>query len=252
MKRWTEDQINILIKQYQSKGPKLLVPILDRSLKTISKKARRLGLSRGVSRGNKHRANSWQFSSWTYDIGYIVGTYLGDGNLYIKPNQTAYFKLDVIDQDFCQAVSSKIKKEIGYSGSIVKSSKEGSWTYRICNKDFVYWLRDEFGGPKNKTIKLLPTIESNKGMIEGLFDSEGTVTRYIYNLRMTGGIKVVEKICQQLNIQHGPLHKGIKSETWQSPDSFQGYSISNKEYTKAGLGTYIKRKAKHGLVLKSI
>lgn len=111
-------------------------------------------------------------------------------------------------------------------------------------------MRDEFGGPNEKRIRLLPNLETNKGMLEGLFDSEGTVTKYVFRLRMSGNLQPIQIVCKQLGIQHGPLHKGVCDEDWQSTPNFHGYSISNKEYTRVGLGTYIKRKAINGITYK--
>lgn len=251
MNRWTQSEIELLMERYSNEGPKALVSVLNRNLKTISKKAVSLGLKRSVAAGNISRANHWSFEQWSYSLGYVVGVYLGDGNIYIKPNQTAYFKLDVIDQDFCKATQYHLYQVTGLKGSI-RESKQHHWIYRLCNKSFVYWLRDNFGGPKNKTIKLLPNMEANKGMIEGLYDSEGTVGNFSFNLRMSGDLLVIQTIFQQLEVRHPNQHKGVRPERWFPSLDFQGYSISNKEYTRIGLGTYINRKAVHGLIYKSI
>lgn len=248
--KYSKQELELIIQNYSNKGPTWLSSQLGISMKTISKKARRMGLYRGQAKANKDRANSWQFTEWSYDLGYIIGVYLGDGNIYQVPNQTSYFRLSVVDKDFCEATNYKIKKVTGFEGNINFESSKQQWVLNFCNKDFCNWLIDNFGPAKYKQIKMLPTLEANKGMIEGLFDSEGTIDKTIFNLRISGDLSFLPIVCQQLNIIHGPLHKGIRKEKWQS-DNFFGYSISIKEYTKAGLGTYIKRKAINGLVYKN-
>lgn len=65
---------------------------------------------------------------------------------------------------------------------------------------------------------------------------------------MSGDIKPLQFIIyEQLKINKGTLNKGGHYLKYNNLFSL---TISNKEYTKAGLGTYIKRKSKFGIVLK--
>ena len=246
--KYTPEELDLIYQNYSSEGPKWLGERLGLSLKTVSKKARRMGLYRGQVAANQKRKHSWQFKEWSYDLGYIVGVYLGDGNVWQVENSTSYFRLSVIDKDFCEATQDKIYKEIGVLGSI-RPRKNNQYCLTICNVDFCSWLVKNFGPAKHKRIRLLPILEANKGMIEGLIDSEGSISKSSISLRMDGNLAIVQEICNQLHIQPGRGHKGVRQELWQSP-TFQGYSISIKEYTKAGLGTYIKRKAINGLCYK--
>lgn len=247
-RKWSKEEIKILLDQYESNGPKSLESLLNRSMKSISKKAISLGLKRGIAAGNISRKNNWVFTEWSYDLGYIVGTYLGDGNIWTQENQVSYFRLTVIDKDFCEAIQSKIKTITGHSSSLKWIESRDIWCLTFANKDFVDWLRNNFGGAKEKRIQLLPCKEANKGMIEGLFDSEGTVSKYTFCCRMSGNLKPIQYIIyKELGIEKGPLNKG--GHMLSHNDLFS-ISISNKEYTKAELGTYIKRKAKNGIRYK--
>lgn len=248
-KQWSKEEVQVLLDSYESQGPKLLSRVLNRTMSSVSKKARSLGLKRSVAVSNMSRKNSWEFKEWSYDLGYVVGAYLGDGNIWTKDKQVSYFRLNVIDKDFCEAVRLKLKRITGYESSIKWYDSKKIWCLTFSNKDFVSWLRDNFGGAKEKRIVLLPNKESNKGMIEGLFDSEGTVTKYCFCCRMSGNLRPLQYILyQQLEIKKGPLNRGGHQLKY---NNLFNLTVSNKEYTKVGLGTYIKRKAKNGILYKT-
>lgn len=246
---YSDNELSFIQENYMSKGPKWISEQLNLCIKSVSKKARRMGLYRGIAAGNIARKNIWSFQEWSYDLGYLVGVYLGDGNIWQKNHVTSYYRLSVIDKDFCEAVQKKILKVTNYKSYISFQTSRQQWVLNFSNKDFCDWMITNFGPAKAKRISSLPTLEANKGMTEGLFDSEGTVDRYIFQIRMHGDLSYLPLFCKQLGIQHGPLHKGIRDESWQD-EQFHGYSISNKEYAKVGLGTYIKRKAINGIPYK--
>ena len=85
-------------------------------------------------------------------------------------------------------------------------------------------------------------------------DSEGTNQKYNLCIRMCSYLQPVVDICNQLKIQPGRNHKGIRLQKWHPKSragiNLYGFSISIKEWTRVGLGTYIKRKAKNGIVYK--
>jgi hypothetical protein len=248
MKRWTDKELLLLTTKYSEIGPKELSSILNRTVKSISAKAIQVGLSRGVEAGNRNRRNKWEFTNWSYDLGYIVGVYLGDGNIYTTSRNSSYFRLSVIDKDFCMAVSTKIIKTTGHKATLHFNKTKNQWILTFSNRDFVAWLRKTFGGPKKKRIPILPDIEANKGMVEGLFDSEGTVSKYNFRIRMQDEMKSLKWILfNQLKIKTGPLNKG-GHKTKQN--DLHSINISNREYTRVGLGTYIKRKAKNNIIYK--
>jgi hypothetical protein len=248
MKRWTEEELSLLADKYSKLGPKKLSKIIDRTMKSISAKAIQIGLSRGIAAGNHNRRNKWKFDDWSYDLGYIVGVYLGDGNIYTTSRNSSYFRLSVIDKDFCEATALKIEKITGYKTTLHFNEAKSQWTLTFSNRDFVEWLRENFGGPKHKRIPILPDSSANKGMIEGLFDSEGTVNRYCFLIRMQDHMKSLEWILfTQLGIKKGPLNKGRYKLNYHS---LYNITVSSHEYTRVGLGTYVRRKAKNGIVYK--
>jgi hypothetical protein len=260
-KEFDQEEIDFIAKNYMDMGPWKIADILGRTRSSITHKAYRLGLIRGVDKSNHERRNAWGFDgSWTYDLGYVIGTYLGDGNIYIPEDTHAgggYIRLSCIDKEFCEAFGSKITAITGLSGVIDKEkeaegNRQEQWRYRLCNKDIAQWFVDEFGGPKEKRIRLLPNIEANKGMIEGLFDSEGTIAGYQFTIRMAGNLEPVKEIFNMLGVKHNKRHKGVREEKWSPTEGMAGYSISIKEYIRLGFGTYIKRKAKNGIPYKGL
>jgi len=247
-RKWTSEEEQILIESYSMIGPKVLAEQLNRNLKSVSKKAIKLGLSRGIAQGNSSRKNTWKFTNWSYDLGYIVGVYLGDGNIYTTKRNSSYFRLSVIDKDFCEAVQTKLKKLTGYSSSLKFNKERKQWTLTFCNRDFVEWIRINFGGANNKRQKVLPLKEANKGMIEGIFDSEGTVIRYSFIIRMQDNMASLQWILfKQLGVTRGPSNKSGRKLNYSN---LYSVTVSNREYTRVGLGTYIKHKAKNGIIYK--
>ena len=191
---------------------------------------------------------------WSYDLGFIAGVYLGDGNISFGGRPGGSFNLSSIDKDFVEATRQKIKKVTNYSCNLRWNKIKKQWMLSFCNRDFVEWLAINFGIAGKKKIKVLPTIEANKGLLEGIMDSEGTSNRYSMKIRMYSNLASIVSICNLLGIRRGPQHKGISNENWfsdKSSKNMEGYSISIKEWTKVGLGTYIKRKAKHGINYKT-
>ena len=251
-REWTKEEEKILFESYAIVGPKKLGESLNRTMTSVVSRASKLGLRRGVAASNHDRRNIWKFTEWSYDLGYIVGVYLGDGNIHINQH-CGYFRLGVIDKDFCEATISKLKKITGYNSSLKQyppkpPGKYPQWLLTFSNRDFVRWLEKNFGGPKKKRISVLPTLEANKGMVEGLFDSEGTVLQYSSTIRMQDPMSPLKWILfEQLGIVRGFHNKGGHKLKYHNLYSL---SVSNKEYTRVGLGTYIKRKAKHGIVYK--
>lgn len=246
---WTDKRIEILIQDYSIVGPKLLAKRFNTSRQTIWRKAKTFGLRRDTLISNKERRNKWKFKEWSYDLGYIVGVYLGDGNIYTTKRSSRYFRLSVIDKDFCIAIQQKIESITGYKSTLKFYPKRSQWCLTFSNADFVRWLEKNFGPAKHKKIKILPSKDANKGMIEGIFDSEGTVIDYSIVTRMQGNINPLLWIAfSQLGIQKPKQNKSGKKLKYKNLSSI---TISIKEYSRVGLGTYIKRKAKHGLVYKT-
>jgi hypothetical protein len=249
---YTVEEVAYILENFERDGPKKVGERLGRSMKVISRKARRLGLFRGASKSSSERKNHWTFDEWDYHLGYLVGVYLGDGNVWNKAN----FRLFTIDEDFARTTASKVKRLTGYEASVKYYDSRAQWVMSFCNVDFARWMVGSFGPANGKIIKVLPSIEANKGMLEGLFDSEGTAQQYSLSIRMYGDLTPIDTICTALSIKHGGRFKGISQQRWcnrkrgEETEYLSGYTISISEWNRAGLGTYISRKSKNGIRLK--
>jgi len=248
-KIFTEKEVEYIIENYSTLGPKQIAKDLNCSLNNIRHQQRQLGLFRGVLASNKSRKNDWKFKEWSYDLGYIIGVYLGDGHIQKTSKGNWYFRLTVIDKDFCEITAARIKEITGYDSSIRQfKSREGMYVMTFSNNDFCLRIKENFGGAKEKRLYMLPDMEANKGMMEGLFDSDGTSQGYTVMIRLFQNLQPLQNIITRLGIKQGGKSKGAH----KGYEGIGSLSFPIKEYTRVGLGTYVKRKAKNGIVHKQI
>ena len=190
MARYTTNEEAFIHENYDKLGPKSIGRLLGRTMKSVSKKASRMGLVDGyerVSISNRSRRNAWEFSDWSLELAYVCGVYLGDGNAYLLEN-SGYFALGSIDRDFCVEVNKCLHKITGYTGSIAYReprypNRNGMYTLRLCNRDFTYWLTSKYGSAGNKAVQLTGKTELDLEILSGLWDSDGTSCKYTMNIR---------------------------------------------------------------------
>ena len=253
---WKKEEIDFLKRNYTILGPSALIDILGRNKSSITHKAYRLGLEYGIVNSNKRRKNSWNFSGWSYELGYIAGVYVGDGDLYSKQNNGARFRLSVIDQDFALTVKNMLYTVTGYNANMSYRQKKSTNYYEttLCNVDFCNWLVNYFGPANYKSMFYIDDPLASMGFIEGIADSEGAFQGKSIIIRMCMNLKPLETMC---NIIHGfkfrSHHKGAHTIGEWGTDSFgrkmNSFSISKNEYNRLGFGTYIQRKS-NGLLYK--
>lgn len=257
-KPWTQEELTYLINHYAVMGPKSIGLVLERPMKQVSKKAMKMGLWRGAKAARQLTRNKWQFENWSYELGYILGVYLGDGNVWITKSG-GYFRLNVIDEDFALATKHALEKVSGYSATIHKypartERNQEQFCVRLCNMDFIEWLVGCCGKAKQKRIPVLTDLDAIKGLLEGFSDSEGTMTDTSIMIRAYMDLEPLSTMMWQLDINR--LYKwGVRDGRVKVNQShlysenlgehMRGISVSTREWSRAGLGTYIARKAKN-------
>ena len=107
--------------------------------------------------------------------GYLVGLYLGDGNIFINQEKGIYrltFYLSPLDQQ----VSKKLQHLFGkLKLNVIRYySKNGSLRVEIYSKKLIEWLTSIAYKQKN-FIKLPQSHQFLVGFIEGMIDSDGNI-----------------------------------------------------------------------------
>ena len=138
-----------------------------------------------ITNGNKHFN---RFIESNYDLGYIFGTYLGDGHARISNKNTDYGESGCIHWYFD-------KKEIHIGEKLIKCLKN------VLNVDINYKIKDSillielyntyfckifipFGKKINKHLSeeyYCSNIEYIQGIYDGLIDSDGHIEKYKIN-----------------------------------------------------------------------
>ena len=166
---------------------------------------------------NQKETKIKRFINSNYDLGYIFGTYLGDGNSHITINNnnncesaSCHWSFNINENDISNKLIDCIYNVIEYNCSIKK--KDNNVLFINCyNKSFTKLLH-QFS---KKTNKFLPNKYycKNKDYIQGLFDglidSDGNIEitntkKYIYNLTNTSKyiLELFYWCCMNLQISY--------------------------------------------------
>lgn len=134
----------------------------------------------------KHCENYKTLLKPNYNLGYVFGTYLGDGNSSIRVNQldgvngpkkstsgSIHWSFGVAEIDIANKLKNIIKELFGLD---VKTEKTHNMIrVHLYNKPFAHFLY-EFGKRENKHLPenlLVDNIEYLTGIYDGLIDSDG-------------------------------------------------------------------------------
>lgn len=111
-----------------------------------------------------------------YKLGYIFGTYLGDGHTQIDDSGSCRWSFGLNEYDIANKVKDYIKELLDYE-CIINIKDKKVISVNCYNKCFTYLL-NEFG---EKTNKQLPSkyycgnMDYIKGLYDGLIDSDGYI-----------------------------------------------------------------------------
>ena len=157
-----------------------------------------------------------RFIDSNYDLGYIFGTFLGDGNTHITVNSkkcesaSSHWSFNVCENDIANKLVSCINNILDYTCSI-KKKNNNVLSVNCYNKSFTKLL-SEFS---KKTNKFLPkkyyckNKDYIQGLFDGLIDSDGNIEitntkKYIYNLTNTSNyiLELFYWCCMNLHISY--------------------------------------------------
>lgn len=225
-KRWNNEEINFLRQNYKGMTYRKIGIFLGRSANGVKIKAsRRLHLKKPSS-GNylkiyKLPKNAKEL---TPELGYVVGAALGDGHIFCRNNKnhrSGGITLKVVDKDFAELFSQKIKKWCG---------KEPRWYFgnggeviilgRTCvvKPTYIVMLNSmEVGKFLKERLEKLDWIRNTNNeefkimVLKGLWDSEGCVDKEGYCISFGNSkIKIMELfkgLCSDLDIRTGKIIK---------------------------------------------
>ena len=168
---------------------------------------------------NQKETKTKRFINSNYDLGYIFGTYLGDGNSHISINNnncesaSCHWSFNINEENISNKLATCIYNNIEYNCSIKK--KNNNVLLISCyNKSFTKLLQ-EFS---KKTNKFLPkkyyckNKDYIQGLFDGLIDSDGNIEitntkKYIYNLTNTSKyiLELFYWCCMNLNISYSSI-----------------------------------------------
>lgn len=191
--RWSKEDIDFIIENYNKKGSKYCSVILNKNSKKTTKKANSLDILLNneifnevkKENGIKIRSNSVDYNTFlkfdTKEIVYILGLLWGDGNLNIKYNRIS---INMAEHDINELIS--IFKKTGdwiiskpfkkyFKNKEVKTQRSIS-THNINIAEKLINL-DFHEKSKQSAIKLLNNIDKSliNYFFRGFFDADGNI-----------------------------------------------------------------------------
>lgn len=174
--------------------------------------------------GNLGRIKFKRYITSNYKLGYVFGTYLGNGHKITSDSCHWSFNLD--ERDITNKVKDYIKELLDYECTI--SIKDEKVLNVNChNKCFTYLL-NEFGNKQLPNKYYCTNKEYIKGLYDGLIDSDGFIEYNEYGSLIKSFANTSEYLielfnwcCMNLNISFSSRKmKGINQDNLQ-----QGYNV---------------------------
>lgn len=162
------------------------------------------------------------------ELGYLLGFYVGDGNIFIKENIGVY-RLRIYTYYKEKDVQKKVIDIISKIINNVRSydDKDNTYTIEVHSKDLIYKIKKL---ANKKGLVNLKNKNITCGFIEGLIDSDGYVKRNY--VEITTSVKeLMENITNILN----QLKLKFNIRTYKSPLSNKigwrvGFSLNSKKF----------------------
>lgn len=256
-KKWTIQEDRYLTVFYTGNDRKTVDEIakhLGRTKGSVLSRAEYIGLM-GTRKGKDSNMVSKQPNS---ALAYIVGVYLGDGNI----NSKGQFRLNSIDKDFCEATLNKLIQVLTgpINTRIYYAEREvGQPTYSVIvtSTDLCNWLATV---TQNKGLIPNMFLNSDKevlmALLSGLMDSEGWVSRRKSDNELAGNYQIgiagnsiiynfwndLPKLLNKLNILYNRYEKL----------GFVTFILKGRSFINSGISLNISRKQKRLNMLKEI
>jgi len=163
----------------------------------------------------------------TYEQGYLVGLYTGDGSRYERKNCHScevIFSLNHFKNDKSKEILEKAAQQLGTTKNFCENTTNNLYTVRTTSreiKDFLdEWVYGNSADTKNINLNALcQSIDFRRGIIDGMYDSDGGNSNRIYT-SSTELVQSLEVIFSSLGYntiidaadRRGPIE--IKGETF--------------------------------------
>jgi hypothetical protein len=198
--------------------------------------------------------NTWSQSAGK-SYAYILGVYLGDGNVTVRSEKNIIFRLNTIDRDFAEATRKAMlevtKRDSNIYTEVVKKSSKPNHALQCSCGPFGLHLKEV---TQNKAV--IPSFvyqwdnELKKSFVSGLMDSEGFVAEGKNRITLTPcryfmgfgccdlWFMDFKKILESLGIQTGK----VKQEILKSGKMMRRLHIHLRSWIQSGCIFQINRK----------
>ena len=155
----------------------------------------------------------------TPTLAYILGVIAGDGSVYQYTSGKTHSRvsLGVIDKEFALSFKKALGK-VGFNPVFYsfqpKGNRKRAYMVQGNSKTFVEWYKNL--STKEKQRIIFRSIESTRGFIRGMYESEGTFRPRYRELRMSNTDKSLLELCNKI------LLKRRYSTTFSGPHKSQG------------------------------
>lgn len=189
----------------------------------------------------------------SYDLGYLFGSYLGDGNIN---NISVCWNYGLNEIDICEKTISCIKNVFNFESKYTQKSNANIYTVYIYNK-YISLLFKEFGKKQDKHLPdkyYCLNLDYINGIFDGLIDSDGCIGyeekvsqkfRYVFNNTSVYLIELFNWCCQVMGNSYSNLKTKISTGTLKNiniENCKQGYRASiirSNRFTKDYIFSYI-------------
>lgn len=234
--KYTQEEEQFLIQNYPIYGSRYCSNVLKRDFRTVSNKARSLGLKAGRKKhdSNQKVPTSQFLNIKTKEVAYFLGFFWADGYIrHYKVGNCNHWRivLEIVEKDAVNI--SNILDRLG-KWIIVKRNRKDSWqttwSFVTANEDLYNFLK-EHGYEEKSTIeptKILSKIPEEfkyyfwKGFIDG--DGHISIKDYEYQISLTfelsGKIDYewseIKKVFDKLNITKYYIYKQTSKKDHKS------------------------------------
>lgn len=185
------------------------------------------------------------------EMGYFIGFFIGDGN-YVK-DENGYKDTISITQkepEVLKKIAKIIRDNTGVGSRIIYyPEKDSCWKLLVKSSDIVFMLSEICGIKHYAQYKTLPknifnfTKEFSLGVIEGLIDSDGTISENgVCSVRLASRTAIIQMsmLCHVLGISGGNIMQNLpfsNNQSYHTNYTLFGYQFKLTETVKQMLNS---------------